>query len=226
VTFWEQIIAEYGLDIGNDDWPTHHWARSGEDGESTIHLTLATRPISGWTILEVSPITSCDYKVIRWEFIIDKQAEADHVQVIGWNLATMSKEDDKAAEKLWKVWERDRAHVGVECMGDNVERKAEWCQATLSKVLDAKAKRITICARWKRWWNGEIREMQRPLGRGKRTERRSKVAACAKAELQKSISQSKSLMWDDYLQNLRGARGLEGSKVHQPSRGNHHGSID
>jgi len=29
------------------------------------------------------------------------------VQVIGWNLAAMSKEDEEAAEKLWKELERE-----------------------------------------------------------------------------------------------------------------------
>jgi len=68
------------------------------------------------------------------------------VQVMGWNLAAMSQEDQEAAEKLWKELERERAQLGEECMGDDVERKAEWCQSTLSKVLDAKAKKIRICA--------------------------------------------------------------------------------
>jgi hypothetical protein len=46
VTFWEEIIDEYGQEIGNDDRPTHHWARNSEEGQSTIDLTLATRPIT------------------------------------------------------------------------------------------------------------------------------------------------------------------------------------
>jgi hypothetical protein len=54
--------------------------------------------------------------------------------------------DEEAAQKLWKELERNRAHLGDECMGDYVKREAEWCQATLSKVLDAKAKKIRICA--------------------------------------------------------------------------------
>jgi hypothetical protein len=45
-TFWGDIIDEHGLEFGNDDnQPTHHWARNGEEGKSTIYLTLATRPI-------------------------------------------------------------------------------------------------------------------------------------------------------------------------------------
>jgi len=33
-----------------------------------------------------------------WEFNVDRQEDADHVQVIGCNLASMSKEDEKAEE--------------------------------------------------------------------------------------------------------------------------------
>jgi hypothetical protein len=33
-TFWEEIIDEHGLEIGNDDdRPTHHWARNSVEGE-------------------------------------------------------------------------------------------------------------------------------------------------------------------------------------------------
>jgi len=77
--------------------------------------------------------------VIEGEFNVNKQEEADHVQVIGWNLAAMAKVDEEAAETLWRELERERAHLGEECMGDDVEREAEWCQEPLSKVLDAKA---------------------------------------------------------------------------------------
>jgi len=44
-TFWVDIIDEFGLDIGNDDQPTLHWMRDGEEGESILNLTLATPPI-------------------------------------------------------------------------------------------------------------------------------------------------------------------------------------
>jgi len=43
---WEEITDEYGLEIENVDRPTHHWARNGEQGESTIALTLVTRQIT------------------------------------------------------------------------------------------------------------------------------------------------------------------------------------
>jgi hypothetical protein len=47
VTFWEEMIHKYGLEIGNDDdRPTNYWATNGEEGLLTTDLTLATRPIT------------------------------------------------------------------------------------------------------------------------------------------------------------------------------------
>jgi len=157
-TFWEEIIDLCGLEIGNDDEPTHHWAWNGEEGESTIDLTLTNRPIMQWTILDGRQATSSDHKVIRSQFSVDMQDEADNVQVIGWNFAAMSKKDEEAAEQLWKELEGQRGHLDEECMWDEVEREAEWCQETRSKVLYANGKKLGICARSKRLWNGEIKQ--------------------------------------------------------------------
>jgi len=218
-TFWEEILDEHGLENGNDDQPTHHWARNGEEGETTIDLTLASRPITRWTILDGRHATGSDHEVIEWEFSVDKQEEADHVQVIGWTLAAMSKEDEKAAEKLWKELEGQRARLDEECTGDKVEWEAEWCQETLSKVLDAKAKIIRFCARSNRWWNDEIKERRSALGREKRRGKRSEAGAHAKAELQRSIRQSKSRMWNEYLLNLRGGEVWWAAKFANPRAG-------
>jgi len=73
-----ETIDEYGRKIGHDDRPTHDLERSGEDGELPIDLTLATQPITRWTIQEGSHATGSNHKVIEWEFNIDKQEEAEH----------------------------------------------------------------------------------------------------------------------------------------------------
>jgi len=130
---------------------------NGAEDESTIHLILASQPITQWTILDGRHATGSDHAVIEWAFSVDKQAEADHMQFIGWNLAAMSKEEEEAVEKLGKELERQRAHLEKESAEDKVESEAEWCQKTLSKVLDEKAKKICICAQLKRWWNCEIK---------------------------------------------------------------------
>lgn len=125
------------------------------------------------------------------------------MQVVGWNLAAMSKEDLVAAGKLWRELERERAHLGVKCTGDDVEQEAEWCKETQSKVLDGNATKIRICARLNRWWKGEIKERRSALGREKRRQRRSEAAVYAKVEPQTSIRQSNSRLLNDYLQSLR-----------------------
>jgi len=62
--------------------------------------------------------------MIQCQFSVDKQEEAEYVQVIGWNLAAMSIEDEKPAEKVWKALVGQRDHLDEECMGDEVQREA------------------------------------------------------------------------------------------------------
>jgi len=88
----------------------------------------------------------------------------------------MSKEDEESAEKLCKQLETARAHLEEECMGDDAEQEAEWCQETQSKLLNAKVKKITICAQSQRWWNGEIIRWRSKMRREKRRGRRSEAA--------------------------------------------------
>ena len=63
--------------------------------------------------------------MIKWEFNIDKQEEADHAEAIEWNLAAMLIEAEEAAENIWRGLVTDRAHLGEECMGDDVKQEAE-----------------------------------------------------------------------------------------------------
>jgi len=186
--FWEDVIDENGLEIGNDGEATHHWTREGHEGESVIDLTLANRPITKWSILaDDDHATGSDHEVIEWEVEVDRQEEAGHERVVGWNLAAMTEEDAKAAEKLWMELAKERAHLDAECTADEVEQEAAWSQEAMGNVLDATAKKIRICAKSKRWWNADIRERRKAVGREKRRRRNSEEAAKAKAEFQKSI---------------------------------------
>jgi len=118
---------------------------------------------------------------------VARQEEAGHQRVVGWNLAAMSEEDAKAAEKLWMELAKEKVHLDAECTADEVEQEAAWCQEAMGNVHDAMAKKIRICATSKRWWNADIRERRKAVGREKRRRRNSEQAAKAKAELQKSI---------------------------------------
>jgi len=84
-TFWEGVIDENRLEIGNNVRPTHHWRREDQEGESVINLMLVNRPIVRWTILADDHATGSDHEVIEWEAVVDRQEEADHEWVVGWN---------------------------------------------------------------------------------------------------------------------------------------------
>jgi len=150
---------------------------------------------------------------------VDRQEEAGHERVVGWNIAAMTEEDAKAAEKLWMKLGKRRAHLDAECTADEVEQEAAWCQEAMRNVLDATAEKIRICANLKRWWNADIRERRKAVGRKKRRRRNSEEAAKAKAELQKSIRQSKRKMWTEYMQNQRGAEVWRAARYANPRAG-------
>jgi hypothetical protein len=82
----------------------------------------------------------------------------------------------------------------------------------MSSVLNTMAKKIRICARSKKWWNADIKERRRTVGREKKRRRHLEEAAREKAELQKLIGQYKRTLWGDYLQNLMGAEVLTAAR--------------
>ena len=193
--YWGEIIDEHGLVIGNDDRPTHYWMRNECEGASIVDLSLANRPFGKWTIVDGDQAMGSDREIIEWEIEVENEEEAAGTQVVWWKLAaTWEEEDTEHAEKLSMERARGRVKVGAESTGDDVESEPEWCQDALRKVLDATAKKKRICARSKRWWNGEITERRSQLGRERRRRYRSAATAQGKAELPKSIRRAKDRM--------------------------------
>jgi len=119
----------------------------------------------------------------------------DHERVVGWNLAAMMDEDAEAAEKLWMELAKERTQQDAECTEVEVEQEAAWYQEAISSVLDTTGKIIRICARSKRWWNADIKERSRTIRGERRRRLHLAESARAKAELQKSIRQSKREWW-------------------------------
>jgi hypothetical protein len=46
MSFWEDIVDKHRLEMGNEDQPTHHWARHCKEGASTIDMIIVSRPIT------------------------------------------------------------------------------------------------------------------------------------------------------------------------------------
>jgi len=148
----------------------------------------------------------------------ERQEEVEHERVVGWDSAAMTEKDVEAAEKLWTELARERAHLDAECTEDEVEQEAEWCQEAMRIILDATAKKIRICAKSMRWWNADIKQRRKAVGREK-TKWNSDEAASMKAELQRSIRRSNSGMWSDSIQNLRGAEVWRAAQYANPGAG-------
>jgi len=218
-TFWEGVIDENGLENVNDVRPSRHWTREDQGGESVINLTLANRPIVRWTILADDHAAGSDHEVIEWEVGVDWQEEADHERVVGWNSAAMTQEDAEAAEMLWMELAKKRTHLDAECTEDEVEQEAAWWQEAMSSILDTMAKKIRNCARSNRWWNADIEDRRRTVGRKRSRRRHLEDAARATAELQKSIRQLKSKFWGDYLRNPWGEEVWRAARYVNPRAG-------
>jgi hypothetical protein len=80
----------------------------------------------------------------------------------------MTEQDVEAAEQLWMELVKEKVQLDVECTEDKVEKEAAWCQEAMSSVLDATALKMRICATSKRWWNADIKERRRMVGRERR----------------------------------------------------------
>ena len=73
--FWEDLIDENGLEIGNDGEATQHWTKEGHEGQSVINLTMANRPITKWPILADDNAAGSEQEVIRWEVEVVRQEQ-------------------------------------------------------------------------------------------------------------------------------------------------------
>jgi len=166
--FWEGVIDENGLEIGNEARPSHHWTREDQEAKLVIDLTLATRPIGKWTMLSDDCATGSEQEVIAWEVEVHTMGEADHEREVRWNFVAMTKNDVEAGEKLWMEKAKQRAQLDVECTEDEMEKEATWCQEAMNSDLDTTPKRIMTWARSKSWWNANMKERRRMVRRERR----------------------------------------------------------
>jgi len=89
----------------------------------------------------------------------------------------------------------------------------------MGNVVDSTTKKIKICGKSRRWWNADIRERRKAVGRERRRRRNSEEAGKATAELQKSLRQSKRKMLSEYLRIRRGANVWRAERYANPRAG-------
>jgi len=71
-TFWEDLIDENGLEIGNYGRSTHHGTRGDYEYQSVIDLTLENLPILKWSILADDHAAGSDHEVVEWEVEVNR----------------------------------------------------------------------------------------------------------------------------------------------------------
>jgi len=63
--YCEKIMDVHGLEIDNNDRPSHYWTREGSECASIVDLTLGNRVFTKWTILAKNRATGSNNKIIE-----------------------------------------------------------------------------------------------------------------------------------------------------------------
>ena len=170
-------MDSYNLSILNDQSPT----RFGGQNHSIIDLTLATPSAAiycqDWRVLDREEEGSgSDHAIIQWRWD-DKAAKSNGKwKFRGWALKKKldeEKEAMKKGERVVTLEDKWRILVGEEdwpTLNDTSEKEEvcgeiDWIQSRLIQLLNKETKKITICARSKRWWNEEIRTCRKEVGK-------------------------------------------------------------
>ena len=78
----------------------------------------------------------------------------------GWSIKNLL-EDDKllqTAQGEWKKTNRDQQPLDLLCTKQDLDKKVEWFQKKLTKLLNNHAKTTQITSYSKRWWNKKVAE--------------------------------------------------------------------
>ena len=178
-TFLEDLIRTFDLSILNDQSQT----RFGGEGHSIIDLILTTPAAAlycrDWAILEQEQGAGSDHAIIEWKWDDGVTSTCKKWKFRGWALKKKldeEKEAQKRGERVvtledsWRTLTQDEARPVLDDNADEEDIRAEidWIHDGLIQLLNRETKKITVCARSKRWWNEEIRTYRRKVGAAER----------------------------------------------------------
>jgi hypothetical protein len=140
----------------NDRYPTCITINNNRVIESIIDVTLARGggvvDISGRTMSEDNKDIGSDHKTM--EIVWGEESSKGTSQVFaGWNIDSMQEQDLMQTKEWWKEWSGKRDTLSDNSRIQQPDDEATVIRQTLTEVLNQKAKKLTVCARSKRWWN-------------------------------------------------------------------------
>ena len=156
--------------------------------------------------------TGSDHEVITWE-IHDPVPQSNETSstFTGWSLRKLMDKDKEgeerraAAKRDWMQAQADRPILDDNSSAADTEREAQWIGEEITDILNRHAKRLRICSRSKRWWNDEISQLRKDLGRTKRAAKNRqatrKQVAAARRLFSRAIRKAKRSMWNNFLQD-------------------------
>jgi hypothetical protein len=170
--FLEELMDSYDLRYVGDGQETH-W-QSGQLRHSVIDLVMATMELEEHTtcvrVDDPAHATPSDHEALWWEVRTESEPQDPAYTSRGWAVADWLADEEKmqAAEDEWKATCANHPTLDDTSTPADIEAEAIWIRTQLTAMLDRHAKKITITARSKRWWDDNIRTARTKYGRLRR----------------------------------------------------------
>jgi len=188
----------------------------GGNNHSIIDLTVTASVELNWYI-DSEEATGSDHEVIVWEVLggipgsRDTSNEVTGWDISGWDSTRKSEEEQTAIRKKKAAAQQCFLRVGgkTEVLDDTssaeqVEEAAVALQEAIVGTLNSHARRKRWCSRSKPWWNEDLAELWKELGRERRWPAGIGRARDARRNLRRAIRKAKKECWNRFLQEAKG----------------------
>ncbi|GAB7336743.1 hypothetical protein MBLNU13_g10839t1 [Cladosporium sp. NU13] len=184
----------------------------GKYGKSVIDLTLSTRNIGAlsWEI-DCDRATTSDHEVIifGWTPLRTVFASDDAMATPYWNIERLCTDEqamEKAAEH-WRALSEGRPLVDPHATTEEeLEAETIWIQNSLKIVLDMRAPGKADCARSKRWWTADIKQMRRYFAGARREYKAGRTSFDEYRRVRNDyychIRKAKRFAWERFLEGV------------------------
>ena len=206
----ERLIERHDLIINNNDHQSTRW---GKNCKSIIDLTLSTRQVGALTAWDIDSnlATTSDHEVIvfAWAQLRATAATEEATATPNWNIGRLyaEKQAMEEAAEHWRTLSEGRLSVDPHATSEEeLEAEASWIQNSLKVVLDTHAPGKAACARSKRWWTAEIKEMRRSFAGARRAYKGGRASFDEYRRVRNDyycpIRKAKRLAWERFLEGV------------------------